>query len=166
MMKSYRLLRSTLLMISASLVGVMPVMAGTLSPAVATKALKAKKLADKKHYDKAIEVLTPLPKQAYDKAYMARMLGIFYWQNEQIKPAIKALRLAVSGDQLEPEQAWSTRRMLADILLMNQQYKPALTEYSQLVKTQPKSKSHEDKAELWCSIDLALSMELAKEGKA
>lgn len=152
MMKSYRLLRSTLLMISASLVGVMPVMAGTLSPAVATKALKAKKLADKKHYDKAIEVLTPLPKQAYDKAYMARMLGIFYWQNEQIKPAIKALRLAVSGDQLEPEQAWSTRRMLADILLMNQQYKPALTEYSQLVKAQPESKSHEDKAELWLRI--------------
>lgn len=68
----------------------------------------------------------------------------FYWQNEQVKPAIKQLDFAVSSGLLQDEQAWQTRKMLADILLNEQQFAKALPHYYELSKAVPKNqKAHE-----------------------
>ncbi|MGO1296356.1 MAG: hypothetical protein ACTMIA_03490 [Vibrio sp.] len=149
MMKTHVLLRTALLIITGVLTSVAPTVAANLSPQVAVKALKAKKLADKERYEQAIDILLPLPKRGYDHAYMARMLGIFYWQNEQIKPAIKALTLAVDSEDLEPQSMWSTRHMLADVLLTDKQYEKALKQYYLLAQRLPK---HHKADQIWLRI--------------
>ncbi|MCV5374182.1 hypothetical protein OFD18_38985, partial [Escherichia coli] len=77
--------------------------------------------AQEEKLKEAISTLESLDlSRGYDQAFVARMLGIFYWQNEQVKPAIKQLDFAVSSGLLQDEQAWQTRKMLADILLNEQ----------------------------------------------
>ncbi|MBE3830805.1 hypothetical protein HJ015_23885, partial [Vibrio parahaemolyticus] len=79
---------------------------------------RAHSLAQEEKFKEAISTLESLDlSRGYDQAFVARMLGIFYWQNEQVKPAIKQLDFAVSSGLLQDEQAWQTRKMLADILL-------------------------------------------------
>ncbi len=116
-----------------------------LSQYTASRVQRAHSLAQEEKLKEAISTLESLElSRGYDQAFVARMLGIFYWQNEQVKPAIKQLDFAVSSGLLQDEQAWQTRKMLADILLNEQQFAKALPHYYQLSKAVPKNqKAHE-----------------------
>lgn len=116
-----------------------------LSQYTASRVQRAHSLAQEEKFKEAISTLESLDlSRGYDQAFVARMLGIFYWQNEQVKPAIKQLDFAVSSGLLQDEQAWQTRKMLADILLNEQQFAKALPHYSELSKAVPKNqKAHE-----------------------
>jgi len=121
-----------------------------LSQYAANKAVKANQLAQEDKLSEAIAVLKDADVSlSYDKAYFARMLGVFYWQNEQLKPAIAALNQAVSSGELKDDQGWQTEKMLADLLLMNQQYSNALPHYYQLTKSVPKTQKAD---EIWLRI--------------
>ncbi len=116
-----------------------------LSQYTASRVQRAHNLAQEEKLKEAISTLESLDlSRGYDQAFVARMLGIFYWQNEQVKPAIKQLDFAVSSGLLQDEQAWQTRKMLADILLNEQQFAKALPHYYELSKAVPKNqKAHE-----------------------
>lgn len=116
-----------------------------LSQYTASRVQRAHSLAQEEKLKEAISILESLDlSRGYDQAFVARMLGIFYWQNEQVKPAIKQLDFAVSSGLLQDEQAWQTRKMLADILLNEQQFAKALPHYYELSKAVPKNqKAHE-----------------------
>lgn len=116
-----------------------------LSQYTASRVQRAHSLAQEERLKEAISTLESLDlSRGYDQAFVARMLGIFYWQNEQVKPAIKQLDFAVSSGLLQDEQAWQTRKMLADILLNEQQFAKALLHYYELSKAVPKNqKAHE-----------------------
>jgi len=128
----------------------MSVNAAELSQYAARKAMNANQLAQEEKLTAAINILKEADvSRSYDKAYFARMLGVFYWQNEQIGPAIKALTEAVSSGELEDEQDWQTEHMLADLLLMEHQYNQALPHYYQLTHNVPKTHNEYD---LWLRI--------------
>ncbi len=116
-----------------------------LSQYTASRVQRAHSLAQEEKLKEASSTLESLDlSRGYDQAFVARMLGIFYWQNEQVKPAIKQLDFAVSSGLLQDEQAWQTRKMLADILLNEQQFAKALPHYYELSKAVPKNqKAHE-----------------------
>lgn len=120
-------------------------LAQELSQYTASRVQRAHSLAQEEKLKEAISTLESLDlSRGYDQAFVARMLGIFYWQNEQVKPAIKQLDFAVSSGLLQDEQAWQTRKMLADILLNEQQFAKALPHYYELSKAVPKNqKAHE-----------------------
>ncbi|ENM4032311.1 tetratricopeptide repeat protein [Vibrio parahaemolyticus] len=138
MMKKF--LITTLLSLTAA-----SAIAQELSQYTASRVQRAHSLAQEEKFKEAISTLEPLDlSRGYDQAFVARMLGIFYWQNEQVKPAIKQLDFAVSSGLLQDEQAWQTRKMLADILLNEQQFAKALPHYYELSKAVPKNqKAHE-----------------------
>lgn len=124
--------------------------ANELSQYTATRVQRAHNLAQEEKLQEAISTLEGLDlSRGYDQAFVARMLGIFYWQNEQVKSAIKQLEIAVNSGLLEDEQAWQTRKMLADMLLNEQQFSKALPQYYDLSKSVPESqKAHE----IWLRI--------------
>ncbi|WP_104025988.1 tetratricopeptide repeat protein [Vibrio jasicida] len=124
--------------------------ANELSQYTATRVQRAHNLAQEEKLQEAISTLEGLDlSRGYDQAFVARMLGIFYWQNEQVKSAIKQLEIAVNSGLLEDEQAWQTRKMLADMLLNEQQFSKALPHYYDLSKSVPESqKAHE----IWLRI--------------
>ncbi|HCE3383438.1 TPA: tetratricopeptide repeat protein [Vibrio parahaemolyticus] len=138
MMKKF--LITTLLSLTAA-----SAIAQELSQYTASRVQRAHSLAQEEKLKEAISTLESLDlSSGYDQAFVARMLGIFYWQNEQVKPAIKQLDFAVSSGLLQDEQAWQTRKMLADILLNEQQFAKALPHYYELSKAVPKNqKAHE-----------------------
>ncbi|HCE3719819.1 TPA: tetratricopeptide repeat protein [Vibrio parahaemolyticus] len=138
MMKKF--LITTLLSLTAA-----SAIAQELSQYTASRVQRAHSLAQEEKLKEAISTLESLDlSRGYDQAFVARMLGIFYWQNEQVKPAIKQLDFAVSSGLLQDEQAWQTRKMLADILLNEQQFANALLHYYELSKAVPKNqKAHE-----------------------
>ncbi|MEZ8383568.1 hypothetical protein AB6C98_07710, partial [Vibrio splendidus] len=121
-----------------------------LTQYTAIRVQKANKLAQDEQVKQAIDVLAGLElSKGYDKAYVARMLGVFYWQDGKTDTAIKQLTYAVDSNLLVDEQAWITKRMLADLLLNDQQFKNALPHYYELVKTAPEK---EKKDTLWMRI--------------
>ncbi|OOQ68838.1 hypothetical protein C1S86_10305 [Vibrio parahaemolyticus] len=138
MMKKF--LITTLLSLTAA-----SAIAQELSQYTASRVQRAHSLAQEEKLKEAISTLESLElSRGYDQAFVARMLGIFYWQNEQVKPAMKQLDFAVSSGLLQDEQAWQTRKMLADILLNEQQFAKALPHYYELSKAVPKNqKAHE-----------------------
>ncbi|HHC6580939.1 TPA: hypothetical protein ACN36A_000652 [Vibrio parahaemolyticus] len=138
MMKKF--LITTLLSLTA-----VSAIAQELSQYTASRVQRAHSLAQEEKLKEAISTLESLDlSRGYDQAFVARMLGIFYWQNDQVKPAIKQLDFAVSSGLLQDEQAWQTRKMLADILLNEQQFAKALPHYYELSKAVPKNqKAHE-----------------------
>ncbi|ELB2959158.1 tetratricopeptide repeat protein [Vibrio parahaemolyticus] len=138
MMKKF--LITTLLSLTAA-----SAIAQELSQYTASRVQRAHSLAQEEKLKEAISTLESLDlSRGYDQAFVARMLGIFYWRNEQVKPAIKQLDFAVSSGLLQDEQAWQTRKMLADILLNEQQFAKALPHYYELSKAVPKNqKAHE-----------------------
>lgn len=140
-----RLIACLLLMSSASWS-----VAAELGQYAANKAMKANQLAQNDKLNEAISTLKDADvSRAYDKAYLARMLGVFYWQNEQLQPALASLKQAVDSGELADDQAWTTRKMLADLLLVDHQYAQALPHYYQLVKAVPKD---QNAYELWLRI--------------
>ncbi len=121
-----------------------------LSQYAANKAMKANQYAQEGQLPQAIAILKEADvSRGYDKAYFERMLGVFYWQNEQVNPAISSLEKAVSSGELKDEQGWQTQKMLADLLLMDQQYSRSLPHYYELVKNVPNT---QNVYELWLRI--------------
>ncbi len=123
---------------------------GQLSQPIAVKVQRANNLQLDNKVDQAIALLVSLkPTQAYDKAFVQRMLGVFYWQQGNSAKAISNLTQAVKSGLLQDDQAWVTERMLADILLSEQKYSQALPHYYQLTKRIPKNQKG---YELWLRI--------------
>ncbi len=143
MMKKF--LISTLLTLST-----FTAIANELSHYTAVRVQKAHSLALEEKLQQAISTLESLDlSRGYDQAYVARMLGIFYWQNQQVKAAIKQLEYAVNSGLLQDEQAWQTRKMLADMQLNEQQFTKALTHYYALSQAVPQSQAEH---EIWLRI--------------
>jgi tetratricopeptide (TPR) repeat protein len=116
----------------------------------AGKVQRAHHLQQDEKLSEAIALLAELnPSRAYDKAFVKRMLGIFYWQKGNTKSAIVNLSYAVDSGLLNDDQAWVTQRMLADILLSEQQFTSALPHYYALSKNVPDNQKED---ELWLRI--------------
>jgi hypothetical protein len=121
-----------------------------LSQYIAVKVQKAYQFSQDEKTGEAIRLLKNIEtSRTYDKAYIARMLGIFYWQEEQVSDAILNLKAAVDSKQLSKDIAWSTEKMLADIHLSSGQYDQALSRYYSLVKT---ATPEFDTKDLWLRI--------------
>ncbi|GLT16183.1 tetratricopeptide repeat protein [Vibrio algivorus] len=104
--------------------------AAGVTPYTGKKLTQASELAQNDHLDKAIKVLTSYdPKADYDKAFVNRVLAIYYWQAEQPKSSITALKKAVGLNVLEPKVQWQANRMLGDILYSEQDFANAAKEY-------------------------------------
>lgn len=104
--------------------------AAGVTPYTGKKLTQASELAQHDHLDKAIKVLTSYdPKADYDKAFVNRVLAIYYWQAEQPKSSITALKKAVGLNVLEPKVQWQANRMLGDILYSEQDFANAAKEY-------------------------------------
>ncbi|MEF1310643.1 tetratricopeptide repeat protein [Vibrio mytili] len=124
--------------------------ADELSQYTAVRVQRAYNMAQEDNLKEAISTLEALElSRAYDKAYVARMLGIFYWQAQRTQSAIKQLRQAVDSELLQDDQAWQTRKMLADILLNEQAYSKALPHYYALSQSIPKGQKGDD---IWLRI--------------
>lgn len=143
-------LHSSVLILSFALFFCGVVQAQQLSQYNAGKVQRALQLQQQEKMPEAIAVLAELtPSQDYDKAYIQRMLGVFYWQSGNSNSAVSYLSKAVNSKQLADEQAWVTQRMLADLLLTEQRFSDALPHYYQLTKTLPETQSIGD---LWFRI--------------
>ncbi|EEX92438.1 hypothetical protein VIOR3934_16992 [Vibrio orientalis CIP 102891 = ATCC 33934] len=139
-----RVITLSCLLVSVSSIG------QELSQYTAVRVQKAHELAQDDKVKQAIASLKEIEtNRQYDSAFVARMLGVFYWQEGQIKPAITQLKIAVSSGLLQDEQAWVTERMLADLYLNDQQFKPALEHYYTLIKSVPETQEADD---LWLRI--------------
>ncbi|MGF1683143.1 tetratricopeptide repeat protein [Photobacterium minamisatsumaniensis] len=126
-----------------------PVLA-ELSQFTAGRVQRANTLQQEEKLDEAIALLKDLdPSRAYDQAFVQRMLGVFYWQQGNLSPAIDYLSKAVKSGLLQDEQAWVTQRMLADILLSDEKFKQALPHYYALTKSIPDTQKAD---ELWLRI--------------
>ena len=121
-----------------------------LSQYIAIKAQKAYQLSQEEKTVEAIRLLKNIEtSRSYDQAYISRMLGIFYWQEEQVSDAILHLKAAVDSKQLLTDMAWPTEKMLADLYLSSGQFNRALPRYYSLVNT-PEPKP--DLEDLWLRI--------------
>ncbi len=102
----------------------------------AAQVSKAYELEQEEKLNEAITLLEGLkPNANFDKAYVARMLGIYYWQAEQPKKAITQLQIAVDTKAFKDEQGWQTERMLAELMLSEDMPEKALVHFNNLAKT-------------------------------
>lgn len=105
-----------------------------LSRYSASRVMQANEMAQNDDLTGAIKVLSDIDTtRQYDQAIIARMLGVFYWQNGQSSKAIEQINIAVKSGLLDDGQRWSTEKMLADLLLSEQRYREALTHYQNLL---------------------------------
>lgn len=131
-----RLFVISALALSSLLVTTSVAAAPQLGMRTATQVSKAYELEQEDKLSEAIKLLEGLkPSANYDKAYVARMLGIYYWQAEQADKAVKQLQIAVNTGAFEDEQGWQTERMLAELLLSEDKPEQALVHFNQLTKT-------------------------------
>ncbi|MCE9678277.1 hypothetical protein LZP69_03585 [Shewanella sp. AS1] len=80
--------------------------------------------------DEAIaSLLEADPRDAFDKAYIARMLGNFYAEKGQMQTALKHLKQAVDADILGGTDHASTMRLYADLLIQEKQFKESIPQY-------------------------------------
>ena len=127
-----------------------PAVSAELSQYTAGRVQRAHNLQQDEKLGEAIALLEGLdPSRDYDKAYVQRMLGVFYWQQDNTTKAIANLTDAVNSGLLQDEQAWVTQRMLADILLSSEKFKQALPHYYALSKNIPENQKAD---ELWLRI--------------
>ncbi|NOI29341.1 tetratricopeptide repeat protein [Vibrio coralliilyticus] len=121
-----------------------------LTQYTAVRVQKANELAQEEQLKEAITLLKEIDtSRDYDKAFVARMLAVFYWQDGNTKQAILKMEYAVESGLLRDEQAWISQRMLADLYLNDQQFAKALKHYYQLVKLVPETQKAQD---LWLRI--------------
>jgi len=126
--------------------------AAQLSPSVALSIEKAQALEQASKLGEAIALLNKLNvKRDFDKAFVDRALGVFYWQYGNNDKAIVHIKRAVDSEQLQDAQAWQTKRMLADLLLIDGQYAAALQYYYPLARSVPKEKA-EQAEDVWLRI--------------
>jgi len=127
-----------------------PTMAQQLSQSTASKVQRAHQFQQDDKLDQAIALLASIStSKAYDQAFIARMLGVFYWQQGDLTQSVKQLSGAVESGLLQDEQAWATQKMLADVLLSDEQFERALPHYYALTKTAADNKQRQ---ELWLRI--------------
>ncbi|NUW67617.1 tetratricopeptide repeat protein [Vibrio coralliilyticus] len=121
-----------------------------LTQYTAVRVQKANELAQEEQLKEAITLLKEIDtSRDYDKAFVARMLAVFYWQDGNTKQAISKMEYAVESGLLRDEQAWISQRMLADLYLNDQQFAKAVKHYYQLVKSVPETQKAQD---LWLRI--------------
>lgn len=102
----------------------------------AAQVSKAYELEQEEKLSEAITLLEGLqPNANFDRAYVARMLGIYYWQAEQPDKAITQLQIAVDTKAFKDEQGWQTERMLAELMLSEDMPEKALVHFDNLTKT-------------------------------
>ncbi|MCG9683008.1 hypothetical protein L1D31_10525 [Vibrio sp. Isolate23] len=125
-------------------------LAQELTQYTAVRVQKANELAQQEQLKEAIAVLKDIEtSRDYDKAFVARMLAVFYWQDGNTKQAISKMEYAVESGLLRDEQAWVSQRMLADLYLNDQKFAKALEHYYPLVKSVPETQKAQD---LWLRI--------------
>lgn len=108
--------------------------ADTLSNYSVGKVLLADELQKEAKLTEAIDVLKNYePNRTYDQAYVQRMLGGLYWQNEQPKQTIRSLTRAVDANELPVDAQRETLTMLADILMAKGEYQSAEQRYMQMM---------------------------------
>ncbi len=102
----------------------------------ATQVAKAYELEQQEKLSEAIVILESIQSNArYDTAYIARVLGIYYWQSQQPSKAIKQLQFAVESGAFKNEQGWQTERMLAELMLSENMPEQALQHFERLAQT-------------------------------
>lgn len=139
-----------LLVLSAMLLGLVSMSSISyanqeLGMRTATQVSKAYELEQEDKLKEAIELLAKLePSANYDKAYVARMLGIYYWQAEQPDKAIKQLQIAVDTQAFKDAQGWQTERMLAELMLSEDLPEKALVHFDRLTKSAESNEIEKD----------------------
>jgi tetratricopeptide (TPR) repeat protein len=85
--------------------------------------------------DEAIAILLEAsPRDPFDKAYIARMLGNFYAEKNQMTTAIKYLKQAVDADILGGPDHGATLRLYADLLIQEKKFKESIPSYYEWMK--------------------------------
>ncbi len=121
-----------------------------LSQYAAVRVQKAHKLGEDQQFEQAIILLKSIEtSRGYDKAFIDRMLAVFYWQDGNNGQAIHYMATAIESGWLKGEQAWVSQRMLADLYLNDRQFALALKYYYSLVDEVPKTQVISD---LWLRI--------------
>ena len=120
-----------------------------LSVFTASKLQQAQKYDSKGQLEKAIGVLQPLTiSRSYDRAMVDRSLGVYFWKNNQLKLSAHHLQKALETDAIEGKQQTELRKMLADVLFNQREFREALQHYAQLTAvTQEPTRS-----QLWLSM--------------
>lgn len=96
----------------------------------AKKVQRAFKAYTEGQLDQAINVLLEAsPREKFDKAYVARMLGNFYAEKGEMDKAVKYLKKAVDANVLGGVDHAGTMRLYADLLLQEKQFKEAVPYY-------------------------------------
>lgn len=114
----------------------LPVFAAGVTPYTQGRLLTAERYEQKGDLNKAIATLNETKtKSNYDKAFVARMLGIYYWQQQSSAKSIASLNKALDYKVLDSEATWQTRRMLADILYSEQKSDQAIKHYQALLSS-------------------------------
>lgn len=97
---------------------------------VAKKVQKSFAAYTEGNLDEAINILLEAnAKKAFDKAYVARMLGNFYAEKAQMGKALKYLKEAVDANVLGGVDHAGTMRLYADLLLQDKKFKQAIPYY-------------------------------------
>ncbi|MBY5991112.1 tetratricopeptide repeat protein [Ferrimonas balearica] len=111
-----------------------------MTPAMANKVQDAWALFEQDKLAEAIALLEPLkPRDAEGQAYVARLLGSLYWAAEQPDKALAQLEQALAAGVLNEMSAAQTRRMVADILMMNERFAEALGHYQGIRDSGPEA---------------------------
>ena len=116
--------------------------AGELSEYTIRNVQKAYQLQEEDHLTEAVQLLlkTESNKQ-YDNAFINRMLGSLYWQIGNANSAVKHLTSAVDSEALTEQEHRESIRMLADLLMVAENYAQAEKRYLQLLNALNQSKT-------------------------
>ncbi len=141
----------------------MSMQASQISSYAGKKLHQASQLQQENKLEEAIDLLEGVAfKSDYDKAFVKRFLGVYYWQAEHAFQAIDALDSAVKIEALQPEEQWKTRQMLADILFSEQKLTRALQHYKVLLSMDYPTTNDQTNAQLLKDKnDIQLRMSMA-----
>ncbi|ELP5727746.1 tetratricopeptide repeat protein [Vibrio vulnificus] len=108
---------------------------------------QAQQLADDKKVVEAIKRLESVEvTRSDDIAAINKMLGLYYWQVEHFDASILSLERALEVNAFPSDEAWFTRRMLAQLYLTQGEFRKAIPLLQTLLKAVPDT---ENEAEIW-----------------